>query len=100
MPEHEPPAEPPPADIRKTERRGGPWEGAGDGAAYKGGYGAGGLSSGADDGGDAERRSWDAPGVTPDGRRTGSSMDGPRMASAEEGRPDPDLPPDTSDADD
>jgi hypothetical protein len=34
--------------------------------------------------------SWDAPGVTPDGRRTGSSTDGPRTAMDGEGEPDPD----------
>ena len=81
-------------DIRKTEDRAGPKTAKGGGAAYKTGYGAGGLGSGADrahHGHDAEAPdTWDAPGVTPDGRRTGSSTDGPRIAMDGEGEPDPD----------
>lgn len=81
-------------DIRRTQDRQGPaTQGGGDGAAYRTGYGAGGLG----DGGDrahrgqtaAEPNSWDAPGVTPDGHRTGSSMDGPRTATDGEGEDDP-----------
>jgi hypothetical protein len=89
-----------PEDIRKTEDREGPRTGSGSGAAYRGGYGAGGLSAGADrlsHGQSAQNATpWDAPGVTPDGRRTGSSLDGPRIAVDGEGEPDPDLSDDRS----
>ena len=85
----------PPQDIRQTQDRSGPKTARGGGADYRGGYGAGGLSSGADraDHGEAMQNanSWDAPGVTPDGRRTGSSTDGPRTAMDGEGEPDPDF---------
>lgn len=81
-------------DIRKTDERSGPETGAGSGAAYRTGYGAGGLGSGGDrahHGADeAEGRNWDAPGVTTDGHRTGSSTDGPRTAMDGESEPDPD----------
>lgn len=93
-------AEPrPPHDIRKTEERSGPRTGSGDGAAYKGGYGAGGLGSGAHQrasGGAPSHNadSWDAPGVTPEGRRTGSPTDGPRIPIDGESEPDPDPPQD------
>jgi hypothetical protein len=70
-------------DIRKTQERSGPRTGSGSGAAYDKGYGAGGLG-----GGEGQARPWDAPGVTPDGRRTGSSMEGPRIATDGEGEPD------------
>jgi hypothetical protein len=88
-------AEPhPPRDIRKTEERSGPRTGSGGGAAYKGGYGAGGLGSGEHQrrGGEAPLHNadrWDAPGVTPAGRRTGSSTEGPRTAMGEESEPNP-----------
>ena len=59
----------PPQDIRQTQDRSGPKTARGGGADYRGGYGAGGLSSGADraDHGEAMQNanSWDAPGVTP-----------------------------------
>lgn len=80
-----------PEDIRKTEQRSGPQTGAGDGAALRTGYGAGGLGAGGDRAHDGEApqdaRAWDAPGVTPDGRRTGSSTDGPRTAMDGESEP-------------
>jgi hypothetical protein len=80
-------------DIRKTAERGGPHQGAGDGAAQSTGYGAGGLGAGGDRAhhGEAPQnaRSWDAPGVTPDGHRTGASTDGPRIAMDGEAEPDP-----------
>jgi hypothetical protein len=82
-----------PEDIRKTEDRPGPKTGSGDGAAYGKGYGSGGLGQGADRAGQdlhAEPNSWDAPGVTPDGHRTGSTLDGPRIAHDGEGEHDPD----------
>jgi hypothetical protein len=84
----------PPQDIRKTEERNGPRTGSGGGAAYKGGYGAGGLGSGAHQRASAgapmqNADPWDAPGVTPEGRRTGSSTDGPRIAIDEESEPSP-----------
>ena len=86
-----------PEDIRKTEDRGEPKTGSGDGAAYGSGYGAGGLGSGADrarrDEAPPAANSWDAPGVTPDGHRTGSPTDGPRIATDGEGEPDPDPKP-------
>lgn len=69
-------------DIRKTDTSPGPKTGSGSGAALGKGYGAGGLGG--------EPSSWDAPGVTPDGRRTGSSTDGPRTAMDGEGEPDAD----------
>ncbi|WP_374473025.1 hypothetical protein [Phenylobacterium sp.] len=79
-------------DIRKTQDRDGPRQGAGDGAAQDSGYGAGGLGAGGDRAhhGQASQpaRSWDAPGVTPDGHRTGSSTDGPRIAMDGEAEPD------------
>ncbi|HEY8615597.1 hypothetical protein [Phenylobacterium sp.] len=79
-------------DIRKTQDPEGPRQASGDGAALGSGYGAGGLGSGGDraHGGEAMQntRSWDAPGVTPDGRRTGSSTDGPRVAHDGEAEPD------------
>lgn len=82
-------------DIRKTDQRRGPETRRGDGAAYGGGYGAGGLSSGADrtDHGHSAQNAntWDAPGVTPDGRRTGNSTEGPRMPV--DGESDPDADP-------
>jgi len=61
---------------------------SGDGAARGTGYGAGGLGAGGDRAAGAPN-SWDAPGVTPDGHRTGSSTDGPRTAHDGEGEPDP-----------
>ena len=80
------------SDIRKTEDRDGPRTGSGDGAAQGSGYGAGGLGAGADRAhhGEAPQtaRSWDAPGVTPGGERTGSSTDGPRTAMDGESEPD------------
>ncbi|MFC3068154.1 hypothetical protein [Phenylobacterium soli] len=80
------------ADIRKTEQRSGPKTGAGGGAAYRTGYGAGGLGSGEDradpDEAVRETATWDAPGVTPDGHRTGSSTDGPRTAMDGESEPE------------
>lgn len=92
-----------PDDIRDTEQRSGPKTGAGDGAAYGPGYGAGGLSSGADRLTDGvvrkEPSHWDAPGVTPAGRRTGSPSDGPRIAADGEGEPDPDPPADPDQTD-
>jgi hypothetical protein len=92
-----------PEDIRDTtENRSGPRTGSGGGAAYRGGYGAGGLGSGAErltDGeAHAEPPSWDAPGVTPAGRRTGSPDDGPRIAMSGEGEPDADPPADDDQA--
>lgn len=92
-----------PEDIRKTTARGdrqsgspqsgAPETGSGDGAAYKGGYGAGGLGSGAHQRRSAETGrnadTWDAPGVTPAGRRTGTPTDGARIASHEESEPNP-----------
>ena len=52
-------------DIRKTEDRAGPKTAGGGGAAYKTGYGAGGLGSGADRArhGEAAQNAdrWDAP---------------------------------------
>ena len=81
-------------DIRDNDRRPGPQTGPGDGAAYRSGYGAGGLGSGADrtHHGEAAQNAdpWDAPGVTPDGHRTGSSTDGPRTPMDGEGVPDAD----------
>ncbi|HEY8573838.1 hypothetical protein [Phenylobacterium sp.] len=85
-------------DIRDTEDREGPRTGpstgSGDGAAQGAGYGAGGLGAGGDRAhhGEAAQtaRSWDAPGVTPDGHRTGSSTDGPRIAMDGEAEPDAD----------
>ena len=83
-----------PEDIRKTQDRDGPKSGSGSGAAYRTGYGAGGLGSGGDRAhhGQATQNadSWDAPGVTPDGRRTGSSTDGPRIAMDGEAEPNAD----------
>lgn len=88
----------PPQDVRKRGRRRDPQTGPGGGAAYEGGYGAGGLDAGADrlSHGNAAQNAdpWDAPGVTPDGRRTGGSTDGPRMPMDEEAEPDPDRPQD------
>lgn len=82
-----------PKDIRNTHDRGGPVTGSGSGAAYRTGYGPGGLGAGADrthQGDDARKPgSWDAPGVTPAGRRTGASTDGPRIATDGEGEPQP-----------
>ncbi len=69
-------------DIRKTDERPGPRTGSGSGAALGKGYGAGGLGG--------EPGPWDAPGVAPDGRRTGSSTDGPRTAMDGESEPDAD----------
>lgn len=66
-------------DIRKTDERSGPRTGSRAGAALDKGYGAGGLGG--------QPGSWDAPGVTPDGHRTGSSTDGPRTAMDGEGEP-------------
>ncbi len=79
-----------PEDIRKTQDRPGPKTGAGDGAAYSRGYASGGLGQGDDRARSGEPGSWDAPGVTPDGHRTGSSTDGPRIAHDSEGEDDPD----------
>jgi hypothetical protein len=86
---------PVPEDIRKTSPpRSGPKTGSGDGAALGAGYGAGGLGAGRDRtrrGDDiATPSAWDAPGVSPDGHRTGSSTDGPRTAMDGESEPDPD----------
>lgn len=93
------------ADIRKTEvDRTGPKTGSGDGAAQCTGYGAGGLGSGADrtHHGQATQNSapWDAPGVTPDRRRTGSSTDGPRIPMDGEAEPDPHAFDDVDERDD
>jgi hypothetical protein len=81
-----------PDDIRKTEERSGPQTGSGDGAAYRTGYGEGGLGAGGDRAHHGEAmqntRSWDAPGVDPSGKRTGSSTDGPRIAMDGESEPD------------
>jgi hypothetical protein len=78
-------------DIRDTEDRPGPKEGAGSGAALRTGYGAGGLGAGGDRAhhghGAVPPNRWDAPGVTPDGRRTGSSTEGPRMPVDGESEP-------------
>jgi hypothetical protein len=71
------------SDIRKTDAHGEIRQGAGGGAAAP------------DDRPDA----WDKPGVTPDGRRTGSSTDGPRIALDGEGEPDPDRFADDEDDD-
>ncbi len=79
-----------PEDIRKTEDRRGPKSGTGDGADFGEGYGSGGLGQGADRTQPNAPGSWDAPGVTPDGHRTGSSTDGPRVAHDSEGEDDPD----------
>ncbi len=83
----------PPHDIRKTQERDGPRTGSGGGAAYKGGYGAGGLGSGEHQRSSAAAGEntdpWDAPGVTPAGHRTGSATDGPRMATDGESEPNP-----------
>lgn len=78
-------------DIRKTtDHREGPKTGSGGGAAYKTGYGAGGLGSGADRADGDEPRAWDAPGVTPGGRRTGTAEDGPRIPMDGESEPEAD----------
>lgn len=78
-----------PEDIRETQG-GEPKTASGDGAAYETGYGAGGLGSGADrEDGDRPDR-WDAPGVAPDGHRTGSSTDGPRIPMDGESEPEAD----------
>jgi hypothetical protein len=77
----------PPEDLRALRSRPGPRTGSGDGAAYGAGYGAGGLGSGV-----KQAAGWDAPGVTPDGRRTGTAEDGPRIATGEESEPDPGFP--------
>jgi len=81
-----------PEDIRDTLDGGGPKTGFGDGAAKGTGYGAGGLGAGGDRAHHGEvqqnARSWDAPGVTPGGERTGSSQDGPRIAMDGEAEPD------------
>jgi hypothetical protein len=77
-------------DIRKMLDGGGPKTASGDGAAQKTGYGAGGLGSGADREAGGKPDGWDAPGVTPDGHRTGSSTEGPRIATDGEGEPDAD----------
>ena len=77
-------------DIRKMLDGGGPKMAGGDGAAQKTGYGAGGLGSGADRAGGERPDPWDAPGVAPDGHRTGSPTDGPRVAMDGEGEPEPD----------
>ena len=78
-------------DIRNITSRPGPRTGSGDGAAYRSGYGPGGLGSGAEPN-DPGVRSWDAPGVTPEGRRTGTPYDGLRIATGEEGVEDPENP--------
>ena len=82
-------------DIRTTDPSPGPRTGSGSGAANKTGYGAGGLGSGGDRAhhGEAAQNAdaWDAPGVTPDGRRTGTAEDGPRIAMDGESEPDPDA---------
>jgi hypothetical protein len=84
-----------PENIRMLMQKPQTWSDHGDGAAIKTGYGAGGLGGGEDravaasSGGETADH-WDAPGVSPDGRRTGSCTDGPRIASAEESEPDPD----------
>jgi hypothetical protein len=80
-------------DIRNLQQRSGPKTAAGGGAAYGQGYGAGGLSAGGEPG-DPIRDPWDAPGVAPDGRRTGAATDGPRVAMDGESEPFPDLPED------
>lgn len=67
----------------------------GDGEARRTGYGAGGLGAGGDRahlGQDSQTaNAWDAPGVAPDGRRTGSSTDGPRSRLGDEASPNPDA---------
>lgn len=73
-------------DPRDAVERRDPSTGSGDGAPRDIGYGRGGLGAEQGETGDA----WDAPGVTPDGRRTGSPTDGPRTAMDGEGEPDPD----------
>lgn len=80
-----------PEDIRKEEPRPDPRTGSGGGAAYRRGYGPGGLGSGEESANPSER-SWDAPGVAPDGRRTSSSTDGPRIPVDGEGEPGLDDP--------
>lgn len=70
-------------DIRNTEQGSSPKTSEGAGAPLRTGYGAGGLGAGGDrahhgEGATPPNR-WDAPGVTPEGRRTGSSTEGPRM---------------------
>lgn len=73
------------SDIRKFEQRPDPQTGAGDGAAYGRGYGAGGLGA---DQHAPKPEDRDAPGVTPAGERTGASTDGPRIAMDGEAEPD------------
>jgi len=53
---------------------------SGDGEARETGYGAGGLGAGGDR---AQSRpdSWNAPGTSPDGERTGAPDDGPKTGS-------------------
>ncbi|MDE2486407.1 MAG: hypothetical protein KGO51_03340 [Alphaproteobacteria bacterium] len=79
-------------DIRKTEQGGGPKTDGGGGAPLRTGYGAGGLGAGGDRAhhgqGEIPPNTWDAPGVTPDGRRTGSATEGPRMPVDGESGPD------------
>ncbi|HVI32039.1 hypothetical protein [Phenylobacterium sp.] len=90
-----------PEDIRKTEQRSGPQTATGDGAAQRTGYGAGGLGAGGDrahhGGGSPDARAWDAPGVTSEGHRTGSSTDGPRTAMDGESEPNADAAADRDD---
>lgn len=81
------------ADQRRNASPAGPEApppAGGDGAARGSGYGAGGLGAGADRRADRIPGAWDAPGVSPDGHRTGSSTDGPRIAHDGESEPQPD----------
>jgi hypothetical protein len=76
--------------ARDAFGRGPPVAPHGGGDPVRGGYGAGGLGSGEDRVDGARPNPWDAPGVTPEGRRTGSSTEGPRMAVDGESEPQPD----------
>lgn len=61
----------------------------GDGAAKGTGYGAGGLGGGADRADGGHVSDYDAPGVTPGGRRTGSfDAETEEPDEAGDGRPD------------
>lgn len=87
-----------PDDIRATQNDQNPTTGSGSGAAKDTGYGAGGLGAGGDRA-SGQTDAWDAPGVTPDGHRTGSSQDGPRTAMDGEAEPDADRFTDEDDQD-
>lgn len=79
-----------PDKARDAFGQGPPTDAHGGGDAVRGGYGAGGLGSGEDRVDGARPSAWDAPGVTTDGHRTGSSTEGPRMAVDDEAEPQPD----------